>query len=114
MRKAFVLKSMKFTATGLVTSDGPLVAEQRKFAQKSLRGFGLRTNLLEENIRFELNQVMEDMDKKLGRPVAVNGMFAIPVINGIWSIFMGQRFEHNDPRLLQLVESLRKYGDRLL
>ena len=90
------------------------MAEQRSFAHKSLRGFGLRTNLLEENIRLELNQVMEDIDKNCGRPMAVNGMFAVPVLNGIWSMFMGQRFEHNDPRLLQLVESLRKYGNKLL
>ena len=95
---------------GIIFSDGPLVVEQRNFALKSLKGFGLRTNLLEESIHLEIKQVLDGIDKNCGRSVAVKGMFAISVLNGIWSIFMGQRFEHDDPKLRKIADGIQKYG----
>ena len=52
------------TCAGLTLNDGPLVAEQRTFAHKYLKGFVLRSNSLEENINLELNQGLEDMGRK--------------------------------------------------
>ena len=95
-----------FTAAGIALTDGPLVEEQRNFAHKSLRGFGFRTNVFEDNSRLELNQVLEDIEKKSGRPVAVKGMFNIPMMNAIWNIFMGNRFDHDDPQLRRIAEGV--------
>lgn len=84
------------------------MAEQRNFVQKSRRRFGFRTKDFEENIRLELDQVLEDVDTKCGIQVVNKGMFAIPVLNAIWSIFMGQRFDHDDPQLDRIAEGIRK------
>ena len=110
-KKGFENGSVNFvTCAGLTLNDGPLVAEQRTFAHKYLKGFVLRSNSLEENINLELNQVLEDMGRKCGRPVAINGMFSIPVLNAFWNIFMGQRFEHDDPQLRRISQAVAKYG----
>ena len=100
-----------FLKLGIVFNEGPLAAEQRAFVAKHLRGFGFRSNLFEDFIRAELNQVLEDIDKTCGRPLAINGKFAVPVLNAVWNIFMGQRFEYDDPQLRQISDGVRKYDD---
>ena len=61
------------------------------------------SKVLEHSIRTEVNQVLEHIARDCtGKRIQVKDMFVVPVMNALWSLFMGKRFDHNDPEIHRL------------
>lgn len=48
---------------------------------------------MEELIHEEVLQFTGELDKHLNQPISVKNKFNISVINGLWTIIAGKRFE---------------------
>jgi len=67
------------------------------------RDFGFGKSSMEELINEEVLQFSAELDKHLNQPISVKNKFNISVINGLWTIIAGKRFELDDPELIDIV-----------
>ena len=86
-------------STGVLISDGQEWVEQRRFTLRHLRDFGFGKNTGEELITNEMKEVIQGLDKSVGKPVSINKSFSVAVLNTLWMIMSGVRYEQDDPRL---------------
>ncbi|CAI6352811.1 unnamed protein product [Macrosiphum euphorbiae] len=91
---------------GIVFVDGPMWNDQKKFCMQHLRKMGFGGDLMEKIIIEEVNDLMVDITIKCenGKPIEVHGLFDVSILNGLWTMLAGQRFELNDSRLTRLME----------
>ncbi|XP_027842396.2 methyl farnesoate epoxidase-like [Aphis gossypii] len=91
---------------GVVFVDGPTWIEQRKFCMQHLRKMGFDGDLMEKIVVEEVNDLMIDITNKCenGKPIEVNGLFDVSILNGLWAMLAGRRFALNDSKLARLME----------
>ena len=89
---------------GVAFSDGQEWMEQRRFTLRHLRDFGFGKNTGEELITNELKEFIQGLDKKVGRTVIIDRSFSVAVLNTLWTILSGVRYEQDDPRLWSVVQ----------
>ena len=80
-------------------SDGEVWEHQRRFTYKTLKSLGLGKSAMEEAVVFEAEQLAEDFEKydTKGDDVLIDGQFNIPVVNVLWSVVAGMRYDYDDP-----------------
>jgi cytochrome P450 len=61
---------------------------------------------MEEIIQHEIRQLCNSLDKQLDHPLAMDHIFNISVVNALWTLISGSRFELNDPELLELIKKM--------
>lgn len=91
---------------GIVYSEGEEWSQQRRFALRRLRDFGLGKSSMENLINEEVDELLKLFDKKLNKATEVTNLFNLSVINGLWKIVTGARFNLEDPKLKNLVKRL--------
>ncbi|NXD77235.1 CP2J2 protein, partial [Halcyon senegalensis] len=103
-----------FSKIGLVSSNGHLWKQQRRFTLSTLRNFGLGKRSLEERIQEESRCLVEVFGDEQGNPFNPYFKISNAVSNIICSITFGNRFEYHDEdfqKLLQLIdETVRLHG----
>ena len=103
-----------FTGTeGILFNEGQYWQEQQKFLLSTLRDFGVGRTNIEGLINNEVAHFCEHMERVLitqmgslneeDRPL---NMFHIPVINVLWCIVAGERFDYEDPKLIDFVNKV--------
>ena len=93
-----------FMFTGLVASEGQEWVEQRRFSMRHLRDFGFGKSTGEELITNEMKEFIQGLDKNVGKPVSINKSFSVAVLNTLWMIMSGVRYEQDDPRLWSVLK----------
>lgn len=97
---------------GIVFTDGPLWKEQRKFAIKVLRDFGLGRNVMQERVLDEVSHFIKDMNEEIGaghKVIDFQNAVEIAVGSIINAILLGYRFGKVGFGLQQfLIEKVRK------
>ena len=88
---------------GVIASEGQEWVEQRRFTLRHLRDFGFGKNTGEELIRNELTEFMESLGQNVGQPVSMNRSVNVAVLNTLWMIMSGVRYDQDDPRLWSLL-----------
>ena len=83
----------------MLASEGQEWAEQRRFTLRHLRDFGFGKTTGEELITNELREFIQGMAKQVGTPISTNKTFGVAVLNTLWMILSGVRYEQDDPRL---------------
>ncbi|CAK8696141.1 unnamed protein product [Clavelina lepadiformis] len=90
---------------GLTFSDyGPLWKSQRKFGQKTLRGFGVGRKGMENSVTEEVTCFLKSVQATEGKAFDIKDLLQQSSCNVISSIVMGKRYEYNDDTLRRLVK----------
>ena len=94
------------TMPGLLFSEGSLWHQQRRFTLKTLKDFGFGKQGMEGLIHEEVNQFISFVNTNIDQPLDFSHKLNLPIINALWKITVGDRFEYDNPKLLNIVERL--------
>lgn len=98
------IRSTGGVSLGLVWSEGSSWTSQRNFTLKQLKNFGFGKRDLETAIWKEADEFVDYM-LSLGDEVRIeSSLFALPVLNVLWSIVAGHSFDRKDPEIHELLE----------
>ena len=105
------LKEVRSSVTGgegIVNSQGRQWREQRRFMLSTLRDFGFGKSSMEDAIGEEVEFFQQHLDEQLerGNVVSIQNFFNIAILNVLWRIVAGARYDYGDPRLTQLVATV--------
>jgi len=98
---------------GVLFSDGPIWAEQRRFTLRTLRDFGFGKAKMEELINEEVEVFNEVLKSYRGEPIDMAGKLNLPILNALWKITVGQRFDYDDPQLTRIITQLTEFFQRI-
>jgi len=93
---------------GILQATGEVWTEQRRFAIKTLRDFGFGRASMEDMILEEAKELCDWLKKQKGEPVELNRRFSLAVVNSLWRILTGERHEHDDKALLEILDNLER------
>ncbi|NWX45067.1 CP2J2 protein, partial [Steatornis caripensis] len=106
-RPEFPINKEIFSNMGLVSSNGHLWKQQRRFTLTTLRNFGLGKRSLEKRIQEECRCLVDVFRQEQGNPFNPHFKINKAVSNIICSITFGNRFDYHDDefqKLLHLVD----------
>ena len=110
-----MIEDEKFLFLGLVTSEGRCWTEQRRFTLRTLRDFGFGKKGMEEMIQEEVDLFKGLIEKNIGEPFDFLNKFNLPILNALWRVTSGERFDYDNPKLISIVgrltEMFKRFGN---
>jgi len=98
---------------GLMFVDGELWQEQRRFTLRHLRDLGFGRTSSESLFEEEIHHLLEDLrTSALSNSQGVvdfKGVFSVSIINVLWSIIGGERFERTDAKFIRLLDTIELF-----
>ena len=73
---------------------------------KGLKDLGFGKSSMEALIHLEINALNESLQADVGKPIGLSNRFNISVINALWTLISGHRYELNHPELLDIVQKV--------
>jgi cytochrome P450 family 2 subfamily J len=61
---------------------------------------------MEDMIQDEIKQLCASLDNQLDHPLSMDLIYNVSVVNALWTLMSGSRFELNDPDLMALVHKM--------
>ena len=93
---------------GVIFTQGKFWTEQRRFTLKALKDLGFGKTSMEDTIMDEVEKLCDELKKFEGKPFKWEGILNVSVLNGLWSLLVGEKLQLNDPRLKKIVELMDK------
>lgn len=91
--------------SGVLFTDGTKWSQHRRFSLRHLRSFGFGHRKMEDHLITEAEDLVKFLHKQsLVGPVPMHSAFDIAVINSLWSMFAGRRFEYDDQKLKEILQ----------
>jgi len=97
-------------AFGILNNTGKEWSAQRRFSLKTFKNFGLGKKSLEESIHFEVMEMIEKCFSGKG-DIKMASDFNVPIINVLWQIVAGDRFDLEKPRDASVMAAVRDIFD---
>ena len=79
---------------GLLTANGPIWQEHRRFAVRHLRDLGMGRPSIEPHIQREALDMIKNLKKTVGQPIDFKNSMNIAITNIVWALVAGNRL-HN-------------------
>ena len=99
---------------GVIFTQGKFWTEQRRFTLRALKDFGFGKASMEDTIMDEVDKLCDEVKKFVGQPFNLQRRVNVSVLNALWSLLVGEKFQLDDPKLLEIVdvmdEMLRNTG----
>ncbi|XP_026327061.1 farnesoate epoxidase-like, partial [Hyposmocoma kahamanoa] len=92
----------------IVFTEGPAWSSGRRLMLKFLKNFGYGTNAMETIIAAECKALVELRLTDAGQRILVNDMFDITILNILWRLMAGKRYDLNDDRLKNICDWIRR------
>lgn len=87
---------------GVLFTDGPAWIQTRKTTMKHLRSFGFGGKIMENYVKLEAEALVSHLQSeivRLEKPLEVQEIFDVTVLNTLWMMIAGYRFSYEDTRL---------------
>jgi hypothetical protein len=98
---------------GLVFVEGHFWQEQRRFALRHLRDLGFGKTSIEDQMMGEITDLIAEITAvaKSNRDHVVDfkSIFSVSVINILWAIVGGKRFQRGDPKFKKLLDNIDQF-----
>ncbi|CAB4054095.1 CYP2J [Lepeophtheirus salmonis] len=99
---------------GVLWSYGSIWKQQRRFMLSTLKNFGFGRSSMEDMLMEEATLFVNFLNEEniqTGGNIRIANLFNIGILNVLWRIVAGTRFEYRDPELQKIVH---KVGDAIL
>lgn len=93
---------------GITCTDGEIWNEQRNFVSRHLRRSGYGRQPMEEQIQYELNELVEVIEDHDGKPIWPGEFLPSSILNVLWTFTAGKKISRFDERLNRLLELMKK------
>ena len=93
---------------GVLFNNGAAWKEQRRFALRSMRDFGMGKLSMEGRIQDEAEQFVIELSKQTGQKLDLQYLITKAISNVICAIVFGHRFEYGDPAFLRSISNLNE------
>ncbi|XP_011146847.1 methyl farnesoate epoxidase [Harpegnathos saltator] len=94
---------------GVVFTDGETWSQSRRFTMRHLRAFGMGQSIMKQQLTVEAENLVNYLQEMSQRgAVKMDRVFDLAVLNSLWSIFAGHRFEYSDEKLRKVFTSVHE------
>ena len=94
---------------GIVFSHGSHWKEQRKFASRTLKDFGVGKTAMQNVINEEVAKLVEELEGETGQPCDLRLRTNLSIVNTLWQVLNGEKSDLNDPRMKRVFKSTTEF-----
>jgi cytochrome P450 len=94
---------------GIVFSHGEYWREQRKFAMKTLKDFGVGKSNLQTVINDEVAKLVDELRDDVGQPVDLRLRTNLAVVNSLWQILNGEKSDLKNPKMRRVFKATTEF-----
>lgn len=89
---------------GVVFTDGAAWSRCRRFTMRHLRTFGIGQSIMQQQLTLEAGNLINSLRQTSQQgAIQMNRVFDVAVLNSLWSMFAGHRFEYDDAKLQEVL-----------
>ncbi|KAL7644654.1 UNVERIFIED_CONTAM: hypothetical protein RMT77_004195 [Armadillidium vulgare] len=102
---------------GIVLPGGDIWTQNRRFALRHLRDFGMGKEKLLFDAHFEADNLVNDFKTIVGKPTPVPHTLLIAILNTAWQMIASVRYAYDDKDINEFIELISEthiYGPRLI
>lgn len=92
---------------GVTCTDGDFWNEQRSFVSRHLRRAGYGRQPMEEQIQYELNELLEVINEHDGKPICPAEFLPTSVLNVLWLFTAGKKILRSDEQIKRLLDLMK-------
>eukprot|EP00091_Calanus_sinicus_P017336 TRINITY_DN3743_c0_g1_i5.p1 TRINITY_DN3743_c0_g1~~TRINITY_DN3743_c0_g1_i5.p1 ORF type:complete len:349 (-),score=66.23 TRINITY_DN3743_c0_g1_i5:512-1558(-) len=90
---------------GIFMNEGKQWLNQKRFGLKTLKDLGFEKQDLEQLMNIEVEEILNKfLSTKEDFLLGID--FSVPIINILWQLLAGKRFDENDPKGMEMVASV--------
>lgn len=106
---AFFGHGKEKSSGGIVFSHGDHWREQRKFASRTLKDFGVGKTATQTVINDEVKKLVEELEQDTGKPVDLRLRTNLAVVNTLWQILNGEKSDMQNPKMQRVFKSTTEF-----